>query len=71
MKVLAIIILSVMIIAVSLCFLAFCMCAIAGGMYGHATANERALWVIAAVVALGSIIAMAKLVRKLNRSIGL
>lgn len=71
MKGLAILILSFMIIVASLCFLAFCTCAVAGGMYGHATAGERALWVIAALVALGSIIAIAKLIRKMNRSVGL
>ena len=71
MKAIAIVVLSLLTIIASLCFLAFCMCAVAGGMYGHATAGERALWAIAAVVALASIIGMAKLIRRLNRNIGL
>ncbi len=71
MKVLAILILSLMIIITSLCFVAFCMCAAGASVAEPPTAGERALWAIAAVVALGSIIGMAKLARKLNRSIGL
>ena len=71
MKVLAILILSLMIIVASFCFLAFCMCAADASLGGHATAGERILWAVSAVLALGSVIGMAKLIRKLNRSIGL
>jgi hypothetical protein len=71
MKVLAILILSLLIIVASLSFVAFCFCAAGASVAEPPTAGERALWAIAAVVALGSIIAMAKLIRRLNRSIGL
>lgn len=71
MKVLAILILAVMIIFASVCFLAFCMCAANASLGGDLAASERVLWAIAAVVALGSIVGMAKLIRHLNRSIGL
>ena len=71
MKTLAILILSLMIIVASLCFVAFCFCAAGASVAEPPTAGERALWAIAAGVALGSIIAMARLARKLNRSNGL
>ncbi|MBI3474387.1 MAG: hypothetical protein HY010_01545 [Acidobacteria bacterium] len=71
MKVLAILILSLLIIVASLFFLAFCLCAADVSLGGHASVGERILWAIAAVLALGGIIGMVKLARKLNRSIGL
>jgi hypothetical protein len=71
MKVLAIIALSLLSIFASLCFLAFCMCAADNSLGGHLSAGERVSWAIAALVALGSIIGMVRLIRKLNRSMGL
>jgi len=71
MKGLAIFALSILIIIASLCFVAFCMCAAGASVAEPPTASERALYAIAAVVALGSIIGMVKLIGRLNRSTGL
>ena len=71
MKALAILALSLMIIVASLCFVAFCMCAAGASVAEPPTTGERALYGIAALVALGSTVGMARLIRKLHRSIGL
>jgi hypothetical protein len=71
MRGLAIVLLSIVIIIASLCFIAFCLCAADVSVAAHLSAGERVSYAIGALVALGSIIGMVKLIRKLNNEIGL
>ena len=71
MRVLAILCLSLLIIVASLFFFAFCMCAANASVDGHLSAVERVEYASAALAVLGGIIGTVKLIRKLNRTIGL
>ena len=71
MRVLVILCLSLLIIVASLFFFAFCMCAADARVGGHLSAVERVEYATAALAVLGGIIGMARLIRKLNRTIGL
>ncbi len=68
MKVLAIFALSILLIIASLSLLGL-MCAASLG--GDLSAGEKAWYTVGALVALGSIIGIVKLIGKVNRSIGL
>ena len=71
MKALAIVALSLIVIFSTILFLMLSTCAIGGATIGGSLGvGERVGYAIAALATLGCIIGIVKLIRKLNRSIG-